>query len=45
MTTDLDKCPKGCTHETFHYCVNGTHCNKHCTCSCYMCKEERRKKS
>jgi hypothetical protein len=38
-----DDCPKRCKHETFHYCGgSGTHCDKHCVCSCRLCAEERR---
>ena len=34
----LDNCPSGCGHKSFHYCVRGTHCDKHCVCPCHMCK-------
>lgn len=39
----LEDCPRGCGHTPFHYCGNGTHCDKHCTCPCpcRMCAEER----
>lgn len=31
-----------CTHETFHYCgQTGTHCDKHCKCSCSPCTEDK----
>ena len=39
-----DNCPKKCRHLTFHYCSeSGTHCNKHCVCSCSPCLEENKK--
>ena len=42
MTTPrADNCPKGCGHETFHYCGEGTHCDKHCVCACHLCVAER----
>jgi hypothetical protein len=37
----IDDCPKGCKHETFHYCREGTHCDKHCVCPCRLCVQER----
>lgn len=38
-----DNCPKGCEHETFHYCGEaGTHCDKHCACPCRPCVAARR---
>lgn len=36
-------CPKGCKHETYHYCdASGTHCGKHCICACQSCFGERK---
>lgn len=38
-----DNCPKGCKHETFHYCQeSGTHCDTHCVCPCQSCVTDRR---
>lgn len=38
-----DKCPKKCKRKTFHYCYeSGTHCDKHCVCSCPSCIEDRK---
>ncbi len=37
-----ENCPRTCGHETFHYCgAVGTHCDKHCVCSCRLCADER----
>jgi hypothetical protein len=37
-----DNCPTTCKHATLHYCGSaGTHCDKHCTCSCGLCLAER----
>lgn len=36
-------CPKGCKHETYHYCnAVGTHCDKHCVCACQGCVDDRK---
>lgn len=38
-----DKCPKKCKHSTFHYCdKSGTHCDKHCVCTCGACAADRK---
>jgi hypothetical protein len=38
-----ENCPKGCKHETFHYCAeSGTHCDKHCICTCPDCVAARK---
>ena len=37
-----DDCPRKCDHRTFHYCgASGTHCDKHCVCSCRLCVAAR----
>lgn len=42
--TNAENCPKNCKHETFHYCATaGTHCDKHCACSCTSCVADRAK--
>jgi hypothetical protein len=39
----IETCPPDCKHVTFHYCAeNGTHCDKHCACSCRLCRDERK---
>lgn len=38
----LDDCPKGCKHATFHYCIHGTHCDRHCVCPCHLCVADKR---
>lgn len=43
---ELDNCilvgpKKNCDHSTFHYCSEGTHCDKHCRCPCGLCVQER----
>jgi hypothetical protein len=39
----VERCPYSCRHETFHYCNEvGTHCDKHCACSCWQCVEAKR---
>lgn len=41
--SEAENCPKGCKHETFHYCDEaGTHCDKHCICACAACVAERK---
>ena len=44
--TAADCCPKGCKHATFEYCAtSGSHCDKHCSCGCDKCAEERERKA
>jgi len=39
----IEDCPRNCKHETFHYCAAvGTHCDKHCVCSCSACVADRK---
>ena len=40
--SEAQNCPKGCKHETFHYCsAAGTHCDIHCICPCQPCVADR----
>jgi hypothetical protein len=37
-----ENCPKSCKGHTFHYCgESGTHCDKHCVCTCQACTNDR----
>lgn len=36
-----ENCPPGCSHVTFHYCGEATHCDRHCTRGCQPCRDER----
>lgn len=38
-----DNCPTGCKHSSFHFCDDsGTHCDKHCVCTCSQCVQDRK---
>ena len=41
MALQLEACPPGCGHATFHYCGLGTHCARHCACPCHRCVDAR----
>lgn len=41
--SQAEDCPKGCKHESFHYChAEGTHCDIHCICPCSSCIADRK---